>query len=79
MARGTALAEINPPRVDVPSTALNPAPVKVIDPDNLRTLGYNLGRLFTQYVAGSVHRRGAMAFVTSVNTSASMTRMSSAC
>lgn len=51
MARATALAELMPPSVDVPSTALDPAPIKVIDAENLRVLGYNLSRLFTQYVA----------------------------
>lgn len=51
MARGTALAELMPPSVDVPSTAANPAPVRVIDGENLRVLGYNLSQLFMQYVA----------------------------
>lgn len=51
MARATALAELLPPSVDVPSTALEPAPVKIISKENLRTLGYNLSKLFTQYVA----------------------------
>lgn len=51
MARAKAAAEILPPSVDVPSSALNPAPVKIIDPENLRVLGYNLDKLFTQYAA----------------------------
>ncbi|MFM7856222.1 MAG: hypothetical protein ACKO96_30940, partial [Flammeovirgaceae bacterium] len=47
----TAHSEIAPPDVRVGETPLSPAPVKVIKSDELRQLGQNLEKLFTQYVS----------------------------